>query len=429
MRYSNVPVTRALLVLFLLCGPDAMASESSETGRQLAAMTMQEAVTRALANNPGIRATKLGVDIQQARRDAGTLSTPYRLATEIENFGGTDSLSGFDSAETTLQLSKTLELGDKRLYRTELGDAEVGLAQVEATVRELELTAEVSRRYAELLRKQKQLDLVAESVAISSRTLEIVQRRVAAGRASEAEESSANVELSRTELIGERLQFEMAGLRFALASLWGSTNPEFTRVAGDISSIPPLPGHAALATRLAENPTLRRIATNRRILGARRRLAESQQSPDLQLSAGVRHLAATDDMAMVVSFSMPFGSGGRAEPLVRESDLTIVRNPMTQEDQFLKLQSTLFIFYQVLLATANEHDTLRDQIIPEAERAVQFYQRGFELGSYSLLELTAVQERLLALRGNALDAAASFHLTLIEIESLLGSINPGGALQ
>ena len=101
---------------------------------------------------------------------------------------------------------------------------------------------------------------------------------------------------------------------------------------------------------------------------------------------------------------------------------------MAQEEQLLNLKSALFTFYQVLLATRNEYDTLRSQIIPEAERAVQFYQRGFELGSYSLLELTAVQERLLALRGNALDAATSFHLTLIEIESLLGSIDPGGAL-
>jgi outer membrane protein TolC len=60
---------------------------------------------------------------------------------------------------------------------------------------------------------------------------------------------------------------------------------------------------------------------------------------------------------------------------------------------------------------------------------VRFYERGFELGSNSLLELSAAQERLLILRSEALDAAASFHLTLIEIESLLGSTRPGGALK
>jgi len=429
MRYSNVPVARALLVLILFCGLDAIASESHESEKPLTAITLQEAVSRALANNPGIKATRLDVDIQQARRDAGSLSTPYRLDTEIENFAGTDTVSGFDSAETTLQVSKTLELGDKRQYRTELGDAEVSLTRMEATVRELELAAEVSRRYAELLRKQEQLNLVAESVSISGRTLRIVQRRVTTGRASEAEESNANVELSRTELIGKRLQFEIASLRFALSSLWGSTTPEFTQATGDISSMPAVPDYSTLETRLAENPYLRRIATNSRILVAQRRLAESRQSPDILLSAGVRHLAATDDVAMVVSFSMPFGSGGRAEPLVRESNLAISRIPMTQEEKLLNLQSTLFGFYQVLLATRTEYDTLTNIIIPEAERAARFYERGFELGSYSLLELTAAQERLLALRGNALDAAASFHLTLIEIESLLGSISPGGALQ
>jgi cobalt-zinc-cadmium efflux system outer membrane protein len=429
MRYSNLPVARALLVLILFCGLDALASQPSEPEESLPAMTLQEAVSRALANNPGIKATRLDVDIQQARRDVGARSTPYRLVTDIENFGGTNSVSGFDATETTLRLSKTVQLGDKRQYRTELGDANVGLVQLDATVRELELAADVSRVYAELLRRQEQVNLVARSIAISNRTVEIVQRRVAAGRASEAEESTANVELYRIELIGRRLQFELAGLRYALSSLWGSTTPDFTQVVGDIGSIPPLPDYASLETRLAENPNLRKIVTNGRILDAQRRLAESQKSPDILLSAGVRHLAATNDAAMVVSFSMPFGSSGRAEPLVRESELSFSRNPMTQEAQLLKLQSALFGFYQGLLSSRMEYDTLNDQIIPEAERAVQFYGRGFELGSYSLLELTAVQERLLALRGDAVDAASSFHLTLIEIESLLGSNNPGGALQ
>ena len=93
----------------------------------------------------------------------------------------------------------------------------------------------------------------------------------------------------------------------------------------------------------------------------------------------------------------------------------------------LELRASVRALYQQLLASRNELTTLREEIIPEAKRAVAFYERGFELGSYNLLELTAAQERLLAVRRDALDAAASFHLTLIEIESLLGSANPGGA--
>jgi cobalt-zinc-cadmium efflux system outer membrane protein len=134
-------------------------------------------------------------------------------------------------------------------------------------------------------------------------------------------------------------------------------------------------------------------------------------------------------MAMVVSINMPFGSKKRADSIVRASEIEISKVAMTQTNQLLHLQAALFSFYQALLAAHSELEILQNEIIPEAGRAVQFYERGFELGSYSLLELTASQERLLTVRGQALDAATSFHVALIEIESLLGSFNPGGALQ
>jgi cobalt-zinc-cadmium efflux system outer membrane protein len=420
---------RATLVLYFLLGFTATAFASSDAGKPLPAITLQEAVARTLANNLGIKAAIIDVDVEKARRNAGSLSMPYRLDAEIENIGGTDSVSGFDSSETTLQLSRVLELGDKRQYRTDLGDAQVELARTQVSVQELQLAAEVSRRYAALLRRQEQINLIAGSVAIGGRTLEIVQRRVAVGRASEAEQSSAAVALARTQLIGKRLQFELAAARVDLSTLWGSMHPDFVRVAGNIGSLPSLPNYPDLQARLANNPELRRIATNGRVLSARRQLAEARRRPDVELSAGVRHLAATDDVAMVFSFSMPFGSSGRAEPLINAADMEIAKLPVTRNDRLLNVQSALFGFYQTLLAMHGELDVLQIEIIPEAERAVQFYERGFELGSNSLLELTAAQERLLGVRGEAQNAAATFHLTLIEIESLLGGSSPGGALQ
>ena len=137
------------------CQPLAVGAESyvsetvyAEAGKSLPAITLQEAVARTLANNFSIKAANINVDIEKARRNAGALHTPYTLGAEIENFGGTDSVSGFDASETTLQLSKVLEIGDKRQFRTDLGDAQVELARTRASIRELELAAEVSRRFA-----------------------------------------------------------------------------------------------------------------------------------------------------------------------------------------------------------------------------------------------------------------------------------------
>lgn len=429
MRYSKRPAVRALLVLSILLGLGATASGSPETANQARAITLQEAVSRALASNPGIMAAKIDVDVQRARRDFGALATPYTMQAEMENFAGTDSVSGVDFAETTVQLSKVLELGDKRRHRTDLGDAHVSLARVDATTREWKLATEVSRRYANLLKTQERLNLAAQSIEISNRALSIVEKRVAVGRASVAERSTAIVTLSRTQLVAKRLGSELAAARVNLAALWGSATPDFVRVEGDVYSIPAVPTFAELEARLADNPQLLRITTMSQIKNAEQRLAESKRYPDLELSAGVRHLAGPDDTAMVFSFSLPFGSGGRAEPLVRGANLEGAKALLTIEERSLELHATLFGLYQSLLASRDDFDSLREHIIPEATRAVQFYERGFELGTYSLLELTAAEERLLSLRSQALGAAVTYHLTLIEMESLLGNKNPGGALQ
>lgn len=428
MQISKKPAVQVLLLLLVLTAADVTASPSSDTGGATASLNLQQALSKALANNPGIAAARIDADIERARSDALGLGTPYKLEGEVENVAGSGDFGGFDSAETTLRMSKMLETGDKRTYRQELGDMRTQLAALEIAVLETDLGARVSRQYAELLRQQETIILLGESVSIGRRTLAIVQKRVAVGVASEAEEASANVSLNRAELAGKRLEFEIVATRVGLASLWGNTQPAFTHIVGDIYSVPSPPPYTSLQARLADNPQIMRISTEARIHNAEQRVAVSKQRADIEVSAGVRHLAASDDVAIVAGFSMPFGSKGRAGPLVRQSDSDVLRTSVVRDGQVLELEASLRTLYQQLLAAQSDLTILRELIIPEAQRAVEFYERGFELGSFNLLELTAAQERLLTVRRDALDAATSFHLTLINIESLLGNTNPGGAL-
>jgi cobalt-zinc-cadmium efflux system outer membrane protein len=346
----------------------------------------------------------------------------------VENVAGSGDFSGFDASETTLLLSKTLETGDKRTLRRQLGDTRLQRANIEIALREVSVAAEVSRRYVRLLLLQEATSLFAESVAISRRTLDVVKRRVAIGRASEAEESSAAVSLARAQLVSSRVAYEIVAARVSLASLWGTTDPAFTGAHGDLYVLPALPSYEALRDRLQESPAMRRIGAEVVVRHAEQRVAVSRQNTDIEFSAGLRHLAVSDDVAVVLGVSVPFGSKSRAAPIVRESDAGITRMAVDRESQALELESTMRMLYQDLLAARNELEILQGQVIPEARRAVTFYERGFELGSYSLLELTAAQERLIAVRRDAVEAAASVHLALIEIEGLLGNENPAGAL-
>jgi cobalt-zinc-cadmium efflux system outer membrane protein len=73
--------------------------------------------------------------------------------------------------------------------------------------------------------------------------------------------------------------------------------------------------------------------------------------------------------------------------------------------------------------------TLRDSVLPRSEDAAELYREGFEAGRFSLLEFNRSQQDLLTLRREALAAAARYHMTLVDIEQLLGGTYESGVIQ
>lgn len=417
-------VVLVLSIQFAATGP-AGAGAHEPAG----VLNLRQAVDRALASNPAIEAAGLGVEAQRAARDAAALGTQYRINTDVQDIFGTGVLEGFDGAETTVQLARTVELGNKRRYREELGDAQVAQAELDVTRQLLDVSAEVARRYTQVLRSQRRLALAAETLALNERTLDSVARRYEVGRASEADRAFAQVALSRVELISQRLRYELDGAKTRLAATWAADVPDFNAVSGDLLRTPAVSSFEQLAQRLDGNVTLQQLDRQVAVNQAGRRLAQSVKSPNLQLSGGVRHFSLIDETALVFSFGIPLGNASRADPQVRQIDARTNRLPLDRRSRELELRTQLYVSHTSLLATRQQLDGLRERVLPEAEKAVTFYQRGYEVGSNSLLELLAAQQQLLEFRSEVLDIATEFHLALIDIETLLGNQHPGEALQ
>jgi cobalt-zinc-cadmium efflux system outer membrane protein len=145
------------------------------------------------------------------------------------------------------------------------------------------------------------------------------------------------------------------------------------------------------------------------------------------IGIGARYLAEPQDAGLVVSFAMPFGSRERSAPLVAEVSARTARVPELIEQRRLELGAMLFAHWQQLQFERDRHARLTSDMLPRAERSVDLYRQGFELGSVSLLEFTEAQRELISLQQAALAAAANFHLTLVDVEQLLGSVDPNGA--
>jgi cobalt-zinc-cadmium efflux system outer membrane protein len=408
-----------LFILATFSGPVIAADVASP-------LTLGEAIARVLEGNPQLQAADFDTRAAAERIRQQAQARPYELGVELENLGGTGEINGVDGLETTLSLGRVLESGDKAQAREEVAQLEAGILRHEQDAQRVDLLAETAQRFLTLTRVQVERELAEQRVALMQRTLQSVDQRYRIGKAPAAERSRVQIELARAELAQEETGHLLLNGRRELAVMWGEFRPDFEHVQADIFRLETEPDFASLDARIANNPAVARLATSQRLSKARLFLARTRARADLDLRAGVRHLNASDDVGMVLSLRMPLGSAGRASPYVSEVEALIESEQLLAREQLLALRSTLAALHQELLHARDRFEVYRDSIIPAAEQALQDYSKGYAVGRYSLLELTAAQETLLEARMESLSSAADHHSARIEIDRLVGTAAPGG---
>jgi len=429
MQDCNYRAFGPLLVVIFASAVGLHGNVYGQDSQPTSALTLEEAIDRALALNPAMRVAGFDIEIERARRDAAALSQPMTVQAEVENFLGSGALSSFDSAETTLQLTKALELGGKREFRTQLGDARIALAETDRMLARLDLAARVTRRYIEMIAQQEALVLAEQEVDLAAATLEIVRQRVDVGRSSDAELATSEIALARAQLNRANNESRLKSAQLSLATLWGAEEPDFEQGAAHFFDLPVVATFDELKSRIAENPDLLRVISERRVIEAERQLADSRRRSDVSLGFGIRHLAQIDDSALVFSVNVPLGGGARSRPQVAATDARLGQLPALIEQRRLEVIAALYGLHGELSFSRLRYTSFRDNLLPRGRDAAALYREGFELGSYTMFEFNQAQSELLALRQEALSAAASYHLTLVDIEQLLGGTYQTGVIQ
>jgi len=399
-----------VLVFVGVCGiPAVQAAEP---------LRLEEAVTRALTSNPSIIAEGAQLQAVQARTEREGLPPPYVIGGEFENAAGTGSLRGIDSAETTLRISRVIELGGKRAARQTLGRAEVSQQQHQADTARIDLASRTTARFIEVLARQQRLDYAEERVRQAERTRSEVATWVSAARNPESDLQAAEIALAEVELARETAQHELASARMTLAASWGALTPDFGSVVGDLQALPPVESFETLAARLSMTPELWASRLQANTISARRRIAEARAKPDIDLSLGVRRMEAFNDQGLVMSISVPLGSRKRSGYSIAQADAELIALEARRDAERFERHQVLFDIYQELMHARHEAEALRTRMLPMAEDALANTRRGFEAGRFSFISLAQAQRTLFDLNQRTVEAAARYHLLLVEVERL-----------
>lgn len=381
-------------------------------------LTLAQAIEAALACNPDLIASRYELTAAQARIVQARLRPNPTLDLELENFAGSGDFRGTRQLESTLSLSQVIELGGKRALRESVASADRDLVSVEQRARQLDVLADVTRRYLDVITAQERVQLARQTRDLAQQTLNAIDARVQAARSPQAEASRARIALTRAILEEGQSGTLLRAARAALAATWGSIEPLFTSARADLFSFPelaPLPG---LLDRIGRNPDLLRFASEARLREAELRLAQAQARPNIALALGVRHLEETNDAALVAGFSVPLRAYDRNQGVIRESQARRAQTDAARNSALIRARATLYALYQEVTAARERADALRNEAIPQAQTALDQTQAGYERGRFSFLELVTAQQDLLQVRAGVIDAAADFHRLLAELERI-----------
>jgi cobalt-zinc-cadmium efflux system outer membrane protein len=385
-----------------------------------AALNLDAAVARTLQSNPRLIAYGYQIRAQQGRLQQSELKPNLQLGLLVENAAGSGDFQGIDSAETTLSLAWVLERG-KRERRIDAARAGISLLETEAEIQRLDAAAETARVFLGTLALQERLIRTDDAVMLAEQTAAAVRKRVQAGRTPAADLARAEAELARMRLDREDIEHELRTSHRRLAAQWGETQPDFVRVNGDVHQLPAPDAYASLLARLEQNPDLSRYLNEKRLREAELRLAEARAKPNWQLTAGIRRLERSDDQAFVAGITIPLTTRNRNQGRISEARARLAMTDADRTATRVKIETQLFALYQELQHSLHRAATIREEILPRIEQALDDTERAYAAGRYGYFELRVVQAELLDTHTALVESSIDAHRHVIEIERLTGT--------
>jgi cobalt-zinc-cadmium efflux system outer membrane protein len=383
-------------------------------------IALADAIAAALRSSPALGAVAYEVRSREALAIQAAARPNPDLAVEVEDFAGSGSRDGFDSAETTLSLAQLIELGGDRSRRMRVAELDTALASWDFEADRLAVLSDAAKTFVVLLAVQERQALAAELERLAGETLRSVSSTVRAGAVSPVEEQRASVNLERVQLdlVREARALEVA--RAQLAATWGDPTPQFTRALGALDALPPTPDLARLEAAVSDSPELARWNAEIAQREAALALERARRIPDVTVSLGGRYYSDGDDGGLVAGASVPLPLFDRNRGGVLDARHRVARARAEQRLADVSVRAALRARYQELLAAGEEVAALRDRIIPHAERVFLETRRGYATGLFRHVEVLDAQRTLFDARRELLDAWTAFHLAATDLERITG---------
>ncbi|MCF7958820.1 MAG: TolC family protein [Phycisphaerae bacterium] len=383
-------------------------------------LTLRDALSLTFLHNPELKAFSYSIRAAEARHLQAGLRPNPELGIDVEDVGGSGDRSGFDAAETTIQISQLFDLSGKVEKLHKVASFDTKLTEYDYRMKRLDLSMEVAQSFVELLFLQEKQELSSHLIDVSQAVIDSTTKRVQAGKDSPLDLVKAKVSLIKANIYHDEITGQIESLRIRLASFWSSKNPLFTVAAGHLDRIESVPASSQLEELLQSNPEVLQWAFEIQKRDAQLQLAKAESVPGLTLGGGIKHFNMDDDTAFVFGLSIPLpvssrNQGKRLEAIQRLKEAKLKEQALT-----INMWSQFYHLHNQLQSAFTKANRLKNDVLPASQKIFDSSKISYEEGKIGYLELLDTQRNYFASKDEYIDILAKYHVCKTELEHLIG---------
>jgi outer membrane protein, heavy metal efflux system len=385
-------------------------------------LTIKEAAAKAILQNPTLSAFSLDKRVKEAQTLQTSLRPNPNLEIEVNDAAGSGELSGFDRSEITVQLGQLIELGGKRTARVNASQISEKLADWDYSAKRLDVLTEVNKAFIEVMKAQHKVSLSKDLIKLGNQFYNAVSERVRTGKVAQIKKVKASVVLSTFKLKAKKAKMLLEQSRRKLSSTWGSTEPDFLSVVGDLFNIFPVPPLDTINQKINETPYLKRWKTLEDKRQAILELEQSKRTPDITLKGGYRRLEQTNDNAITFGVSVPLKIFDSNQGAISEAQNNLAKVKEERRAAIIILKKNFLEAYESLVFAHSQASILHSETIPAAQKSFDGINEGYRFGKFSFLDVLDSQKILFQTKEQYLDALSDYHIALAEVNRMTNKL-------
>jgi outer membrane protein, heavy metal efflux system len=430
----RIPSALLLAMLLSVSSVDLRSAQAQAQGGA-GAFTVDELVTRALTDNPELRAARAEVDAARGRLlQAGLRPNPMLDLSAQQNVTGPDN-------NMTLGVTLPLDLNRRKAGRVGVAERELEMKSAQVADRERGLRADVRMKAGEVLAAQRNLRITQDLLDVNHQALGLVRERVRRGAAPSLEENLERVEVNRLDASRQLLESRVDVPTLQLKALVGLGPDAPLAIQGDLRPLPlELDREEGLRRALVARPDL--LATRAEVEMARATIRKEQAEGRWDASVNVGYMRQNmgfdlngltergENRPITDIFHFVGGGVTIMLPVRNRNQGNIAAAFAETQAAERRADFTMLTVRQEIAAAFIQHEA--------AQRALEIYTQGvrelarqnlevmrkaYALGRTSLLDVITEQRRYIDIEMGYTDALKQVYDAMIDIERAVGTLN------